>query len=42
MLKLKNAHSINPNQQASSCGYFDANCIFCDGGSWDINKSIEK
>lgn len=38
MLKLKNSISKKPDQKAG-CGGFDANCIFCDGHKWDINKS---
>ena len=37
MLKLRNRCSRKADQ--SSCGSFDANCIFCDGQKWDINLS---
>ncbi|WP_279325328.1 hypothetical protein [Clostridium sp. D46t1_190503_E9] len=41
MLKLKNSNSMNVKAKAG-CGRFDANCIFCDGGWWDVNKSVER
>lgn len=37
MFELKNNDmQIEPEHD---CGFFDANCIFCDGQAWDFNKS---
>ena len=38
MFKLKNVIKENASASASGCGWFDANCLLCDGGALDINK----
>lgn len=40
MFKLKNVikESANASASASGCGWFDANCLFCDGGQKDWNE----
>lgn len=38
MLNLKNTTSV---KEGRKCGSFDGNCIFCDGGWYDVNKGAE-
>lgn len=40
MLNLKK--TTTSKESGRKCGSFDANCMLCDGGWYDINKGAER